>query len=80
MDKDELRELANVLNSDDGFYTIFRILQNLGAFERGINRTSSEKEDYITLGRREQGIWLLDNCYHANKDAYMKLLEINQKE
>lgn len=80
MDKDELRKLANVLNSDDGFYTIFRILLKLGAFERGINRTSSKKEDYITLGRREQGMWLLDNCYHANKDAYMKLLEINQKE
>ena len=80
MDNEELRELSNVLNSDYGLNTIFRILQKLGAFERGINRASSEKEDYITLGRREQGAWLLDNCYLANKDAYMKLLEINQKE
>lgn len=80
MDKDELRELSNVLNSEFGLNTVFVLLKKFGAFERGLNRTSSTKEDYLTLGKREQGVWLLDCVFKANKDKYMQILEMNQKE
>lgn len=80
MDKDELRELSNVLNSEYGLNTIFVLLKKLGAFERGLNRTSSTKEDYLTIGKREQGAWLLDCVFKANKNKYMQILEMIQKE
>ena len=80
MDKDELRELSNVLNSDFGLNTIFVLLKHFGAFERGLNRASSAKEDYLTMGKREQGVWLLDCVFKANKSKYLQILEMNQKE
>lgn len=80
MTEDELRNLRNVLNSDFGTDTIFRILQELGAFENGLNRTSSAKEDYLILGKREKGRWLLDCVYQANKDKYLEVIGRAKKE
>lgn len=74
MNEDELRNLCNVLNSDFGMDTIFCILCNLGAFENSINRAASLKEDYLILGKREKGKWLLDCVYKANKDKYLEIL------
>lgn len=80
MTEDELRNLRNVLNSDFGKDTIFFILKNLGAFENGINRSSSSKEDYLILGKREKGRWLLDCVYQANREVYLEMLARSKRE
>ncbi len=80
MKEDQIRNLRNVLNSDFGKDTIFCILKNLGAFENGLNRGSSAKEDYLILGKREKGKWLLDCVYQANQQIYLEILARAKKE
>ena len=80
MIKSELQDLANTLNNPYGFNTIYRILKKLGAFESGINRETSTKEDYLTLGKREQGAWLLRCVLNANKNKYIQIVEKESKE
>lgn len=80
MDKKELQILSNVLNDEYGFKLILILLEKLGAFERGINRNDSERSVFLTMGKREQGLWLLDNVYRTSKDKYLKLLEQREKE
>lgn len=80
MNEDELRNLRNVLNSDFGTDTIFCILKNLGAFDDGLNRASSAKEDYLILGKREKGKWLLNCLFQANKDKFLEIIERSKKE
>lgn len=80
MDEDQIRNLRNVLNSDFGTDTIFCILKNLGAFENGLNRGSSSKEDYLILGKREKGTWLLDCVYRANQEIYLEILARAKRE
>lgn len=80
MNEDQIRNLRNVLNSDFGTDTIFCILNNLGAFENAINRSSSAKEDYLILGKREKGKWLLDCVYRADQEKYLEILARAKKE
>ena len=80
MERKELQALSNVLRNDYGFKTILLILKELGAFERGLNRNASDKEVFMTLGKREKGLWLLDCIYKANKEKYLKILEEKEKE
>lgn len=75
MNNDELTDLSNVLNNTWGLDTIYRILTELGAFETGINRQSTAKEDYLILGKREKGAWLLNCVYKANKNKYLEILK-----
>ena len=69
-----------MLNDRYGFKVIFRILIELGAFERGLNRNSSDKDCFMTLGKREKGIWLLDCIRSANINKYIELLKRNEGE
>lgn len=80
MNKDELLTLSNALKDPDTLQTISLILTKLGAFERGLNRNASDKETFMTLGKREKGSWLLDMVYQADKGKYMEILEIREKE
>jgi hypothetical protein len=80
MDKRELQTLSNVLNNDYGFQFILLLLNELGAFDRGINRNASDKEIFMTLGKREKGQWLLDCVFKANKQKYLDLIEQKEKE
>lgn len=80
MDKRELQTLANVLNDDYGFKFILTLLNELGAFDRGLNRNASDKEVFMTLGKREKGQWLLDCIFQANKQKYLELLTQKEKE
>ncbi len=75
MNDEELVNLRNVLRSDYGFETVLCILNKLGAFESGINRTTAAKEDYLTLGKREKGAWLLDCVYKADKQKFLDVLD-----
>lgn len=79
LNKEELQTLSNVLVDKDGFKLMFILLRQFGAFERGINRNSTDKETFITLGKREQGQWLLDNIYQANSEKFLELLNENNK-
>ena len=80
MDKKELLILSNVLNDEYGLKLIKLLLNELGAFERGLNRNASDREIYMTLGKREKGTWLLDNIILANKQKYLEILEENERE
>ncbi len=80
MIKSELQALSNVLNDRYGFKVIFKILTELGAFERGINRNSSDKDCFMTLGKREKGLWLLDCIRCANVNKYIELLQKSEGE
>ena len=77
--KEELQTRSNVLVDKDGFKLMLILLRQFGAFERGINRNSTDKETFLTLGKREQGQWLLDNIYQANSNKYLELLNENNK-
>lgn len=79
LNKEELQTLSNVLVDKDGFKLMLILLRQFGAFERGINRNSTDKETFITLGKREQGQWLLDNIYQANSEKFLELLNENNK-
>lgn len=79
LNKEELQILSNVLVDKDGFKLMLILLRQFGAFERGINRNSTDKETFLTLGKREQGQWLLDNIYQANREKYIELLNENNK-
>ena len=79
MDKKELQILSNVLNNEYGFKLICTILEALGAFEYGINRTRSDKELFMLLGKREKGYWLLDCCLQANFQKYTEIMEQQAK-
>lgn len=74
LNKDELQILSNVLVDKDGFKLMLILLKQFGAFERGLNRSATDKEVFLTLGKREQGQWLLDNIYQANREKYTELL------
>lgn len=74
LNKDELQILSNVLVDKDGFKLMLILLKQFGAFERGLNRSAPDKEVFLTLGKREQGQWLLDNIYQANREKYTELL------
>lgn len=75
MEQDELLILNNVLVSEDGFKLLKILLLQLGAFERGLNRSANDKEIFMTLGKREKGLWLLDNILNANPEKYMELIK-----
>ena len=79
LNKEELQILSNVLVDKDGFKLMLILLRQFGAFERGLNRNSTDKETFLTLGKREQGQWLLDNIYQANREKYQELLKENYK-
>lgn len=79
LNKDELQILSNVLVDKDGFKLMLILLKQFGAFERGLNRNATDKEVFLTLGKREQGQWLLDNIYQANREKYAELLNENNK-
>lgn len=79
LNKDELQILSNVLVDKDGFKLMLILLKQFGAFERGLNRSATDKEVFLTLGKREQGQWLLDNIYQANREKYAELLNENNK-
>lgn len=79
LNKEELQTLSNVLVDKDGFKLMLILLRQFGAFERGLNRNSTDKETFLTLGKREQGQWLFDNIYQANKEKYQELLKENYK-
>ena len=74
MNKNELRDLHNVLTDDFGVNTIYRILKELGAFDNGLIRTSSSKEDYLLLGKREKGKWLLKCVFQADNKKFLEIL------
>lgn len=80
MEKRELLILANALNNEYGYKLVYILLNELGAFERGINRNAETKEVFMTLGKREKGQWLLDNIFKADKEKYIQLLEEKEKE
>jgi len=80
MIKSELQALSNVLNNPYGFKIIYLLLVELGAFERGINRNSSDKDCFMTLGKREKGLWLLDCVRQANITKYIELLQKKEGE
>lgn len=75
MNKDYLRVLSNVLCDDDGFKFVLMLLEELGAFERGINCSLPDKQIFMSIGKREKGLWLLDNIYEANPQKYTELLK-----
>ncbi len=77
MEKEDLLTLNNVLISDDGYKFVKILLNQLGAFERGLNRSANDKEIFMTLGKREKGQWLLDNILKANPEMYMQLIKEN---
>lgn len=80
MDINELRILAHVLNYSEGAELISIILNKLGTFENFYNLSLADKEIFRTLGKREVGNWLLQQCYLANKDKYLQILNENLKE
>lgn len=80
MDKKELQILSNTLNDEYGFKFIYLLLNELGAFDRGINRNAENKEIFMLLGKREKGQWLLDNIFLANKEKYIELLDKKERE
>lgn len=80
LNKDELQTLSNVLVDNDGFKLMFILLKQFGAFERGVNRNATDKEIFMTLGKREQGLWLLDNIFQANRNKYLELLTKNTSD
>jgi hypothetical protein len=80
MDKKELLILSNALNNEYGFELIYILLEELGAFDRGLNRNASDKEIFMQLGKREKGVWLLDNIFKANKEKYTEILEKKERE
>lgn len=73
MNDKEIQTLKNVMNNPEGAKLISILLRKLGAFDRGFNFQSSEKEILRILTKREQGQWLLDNCYLAD---YIKATEL----
>ena len=75
MDKNVLNFLNNILITPDGFETMRYILRMLGAFDRGLNRSASDREIYLTLGKREAGNHLLDLIFKANRKKYIEILE-----
>lgn len=80
MDKRELQILSNVLNHEYGFKLICILLERLGAFDYSINRTMSDKELFMHLGKREKGGWLLECCAKANFEKYKDILAERVKE
>ncbi|MBE7713714.1 MAG: hypothetical protein E7Z87_08215 [Cyanobacteria bacterium SIG26] len=79
MNKDELLRLNNVLVDKDGFEVVALLLKQLGAFERNYNHTASDREVFMTQGYRNKGLWLLDNCFKANPEKYIELLNKNER-
>lgn len=80
MNQDEIIALRNVLkNYDFGKDVVFTLLRQLGAFERGHNRNCTDREFYMTLGRREKGLWLLDCVYKADPQIYAELIARSKK-
>lgn len=80
MNEENLLVLKNVLNDDNGFKFIRFLLMKLGAFDKGINFQNSDKEIFRTVAKREQGFWLLDNCYKADFDKTVEIMKENYKE
>lgn len=78
-DTDKLN-LSNVLNNKYGFDLILVLLKKSGAFERGLNRSANDKEIFMTLGKREIGVWLLDQIFLADKEKYIEILTEIKKE
>lgn len=80
MDKEQLELLNNVLVDKDGFKFILLLLNELGAFDYSVNRSASDKEIFMSLGKKEKGCWLLQNCFKANQDKYIELLKEKENE
>lgn len=77
MDEKELSDLRAVLNisNGSGFRVILKLLNELGAFETGVRADSSTKEDYLTLGKRAKGAWLLECVYKADEKKFLEMLK-----
>ena len=80
MNEKELQNLKNVLNNPEGLKFLSVLLRKLGAFDRGYNFQNSEKEIFKMLTKREQGLCLLDNCFKANFNKTVEIVEDNYKK
>lgn len=80
MNDKEILILKNALTNEHGFKFICTLLTKLGAFERGINCNATDKEIFRTLGRREQGLWLLDQILIADFQKYTEIMKLKKKE
>lgn len=75
MQDKELKELVhNVLIDKDGYEFIKVLLEELGAFERGVNLQSRDN-DLFNRGKREKGLWLLDLVQKSNFDKYVEIMK-----
>ena len=75
MKPDELRNLiVNITNDSNGLKFVKFILEELGAYERGVNFNSKEI-DYYNRGKREKGLWLLDLISKYNIEKYIEIIK-----
>lgn len=79
MNKNDLLRLNNVLVTEDGFEIIALLLKQLGAFERNYNHSATDREVFMIQGYRNKGLWLLDNCFKANSNKYIELLQKSER-
>jgi len=63
----------NVLNDQWGFQFILLLLDELGAFERGVNFQNRDI-DMFNRGRREAGLWLSDKIQEHCIEKYKEIV------
>lgn len=75
MKEQELQNLiVNITNDSNGFQFVKLILEELGAFERGINFQSRDIDLY-NRGKREKGLWLLDLISKYNLEKFIEIIK-----
>ena len=69
----------NVIVTEDGYKLFKYLLEELGAFERGINFQDKEK-DYYNRVKREQGLKIFDILVKANLKKLMQIINERNEE
>jgi len=63
----------NVLNDRFGYEFIKILIEELGAFERGVNFQNRDI-DMFNRGKREKGQWLIDKIQEYDFEKYKQLM------
>lgn len=78
-DKQLMQILNNVIVTSDGFKLFQYLLEQLQAFDRGVN-LDNERLDFKNRIIREQGLKLLDMLFEANMKKAMEIIKERNKQ
>ena len=74
---DEVADLQAVLNLDGGRRLLWRLLERAGIYKTSFTGNS---ETFFKEGRRDMGLFLLNEIQEADPDAYLKMIKENKEE